>query len=363
MRTKPVPHASVARIAASGTQNTSATSILSTIVISGFTTATNGRMINGGSDGVRGLMSSSVPRMTPSRARSTPVSSHVSRIAVCSRSRSPGSIRPPGHAMWPLHGSRSASARLIINSSGSPSGDGRSTSAIAASRAMPSGSSRLPRMLGETPRESSDVRMGEQCVERRHDSFDVATGLAPTAKAGDHRRDVLVAHLLQSIGGENRSASRRAVDDDVRVARNPRLDLRLEIAARDVHGPGNLAEVHLVEVANVEERDRLATRLHLEHLLRRDLGDARMRFGDELGGGFHSAIVCVGLHWLAIYSIVSVFESASSTAVRAERKRPLVGDVAHGNFSDTRNRTSVGHLVQQVGERAILVALGRRESR
>ena len=67
--------------------------------------ATNGRMMSGGKCGERGRMSSSVPRMRPCRSRSTPVSSHVSRIAVCSRSRSVGSMRPPGHATWPLHGS------------------------------------------------------------------------------------------------------------------------------------------------------------------------------------------------------------------------------------------------------------------
>ena len=50
----------------------------------------------GGSDGVRGVMSSSVPSTRPSRARSMPVSSHVSRIAVCSRSRSRGVHAPAG---------------------------------------------------------------------------------------------------------------------------------------------------------------------------------------------------------------------------------------------------------------------------
>ena len=58
--------------------------------------ATNGVTMIGGSTGVRGLSSSSVPNTRPSRARSMPVSSRVSRTAVSCSVASVGIAAPAG---------------------------------------------------------------------------------------------------------------------------------------------------------------------------------------------------------------------------------------------------------------------------
>ena len=139
-----MPHAPCSRSAETGTQNALATSSDGTISTSALTSATYGRITSGGSSGERGRRSSRWPRRRPSRATSMPVSSRVSRTAVTARSRSAGSMRPPGHAMCPLHGSPSNSARLIMSSSGSPFSRERSTSRIAARRVGPSGSIARP---------------------------------------------------------------------------------------------------------------------------------------------------------------------------------------------------------------------------
>ena len=117
---------------ASGTQNVAATSSLGVSVTSGSTIATNGRMMIGGSERLRGARSSRRPSIRPC-VRSSASSSCVSRTAATSSEASPGSRRPPGNAMWPLHGSRSSSARLMNNNSGALSTT-RSTAVTAASR-------------------------------------------------------------------------------------------------------------------------------------------------------------------------------------------------------------------------------------
>src|SRR5205085_2566291 len=97
------------------------------------------------------------------------------------------------------------------------------------------------------------------------------------------------AHLLEHLRGERRAVAARAVEHDAALARHTRLDRRLEHAARDVHRAGDVPEVPLVRLAHVDERQILAALHRVAHLLRRDLGDALLRFGEQLGGGLHGA--------------------------------------------------------------------------
>jgi hypothetical protein len=75
---------------------TSETSALRTAPGVRSTTTTYGRTMIGGSTGVRGRISSSMPSTRPSVRRSSPTSSNVSRSAVSSSDASAGSKRPPG---------------------------------------------------------------------------------------------------------------------------------------------------------------------------------------------------------------------------------------------------------------------------
>ncbi len=72
-----------------------------------------------GSRGLVGATSSSRPSVVPTRARSTPVSSSVSRHAVSRSPPSASSLRPPGRAMCPDQGSRSERARWMRRKSSS----------------------------------------------------------------------------------------------------------------------------------------------------------------------------------------------------------------------------------------------------
>src|SRR5690348_5904466 len=183
---------------------------------------------------------------------STPVSSYVSRMAVAARSASPGSARPPGQAMCPLHGSRSATARWIISSSGSLSARARSASMIAAARA-PAGSV-ISRPGRSASARSSCLTTG--CVASRPMSVvHVTAGFGPAAKPAGERAHLLVAHLVQRVRGERATVAARAIDHHLRIARNGSFDLGLQRAARDVQRTRDAPEVHLLLVAHVEEGD------------------------------------------------------------------------------------------------------------
>ena len=59
---------------------------------------------------------------------------------------------------------------------------------------------------------------------RYESSRDVPSDVEPPAESFRHRRYILVAHLLERVGRERRAISARAVDDDLFVTRNRRLD-------------------------------------------------------------------------------------------------------------------------------------------
>ena len=65
--------------------------------------------------------------------------------------------------------------------------------------------------------------------------------------------------LRERVGGERGALARGAVEDDARVAVGDRaLDARLEIAARDVHGAGDVPAVPLLGLAHVDQDDAVA---------------------------------------------------------------------------------------------------------
>src|SRR5207248_5709873 len=72
------------------------------------------------------------------------------------------------------------------------------------------------------------------------------------------RGDVLVAELVQRLRAEDGTAPDGAIDDDrLRVIGGDRFDARLEEAAGDVNGTGDLPLVPLVLLADVDEERRV----------------------------------------------------------------------------------------------------------
>jgi hypothetical protein len=83
----------------------------------------------------------------------------------------------------------------------------------------------------------------------------------PVGIAACERDDVLVAELLERFRGEERAVARLAVDDDRRgLVRRGGLDLRLQEAADEMDGAGDVALVPLVLLAHVDE-ERVALEL------------------------------------------------------------------------------------------------------
>src|SRR5687768_1166835 len=186
--------------------------------------------------------------------------------------------------MWPLHGSPAYDARLIMRSSTSPSSASRMMSATAACRATPSGVMTAPGRRASMSAMCA-IRGCSSAAASRSDgvlSLDIASGLRPARKPGGHGYHILITHLLHRIGGERRAIPARAVDHDLPIARDDRLDLRLEGSARNVHRPREVAEIPFVRLAHVEVDGVLTARLHLEDLRRRHLADALLRFIDQV---------------------------------------------------------------------------------
>ena len=91
---------------------------------------------------------------------------------------------------------------------------------------------------------------------------DGIAAVLPQRDAAGHRLDVLEAELLQRVRGERAALARGAVQDHVLRAVGDRgVDARLEIAARDVLGAGQVARVPLAALADVDEGDALAREL------------------------------------------------------------------------------------------------------
>src|SRR5262249_50811367 len=95
----------------------------------------------------------------------------------------------------------------------------------------------------------------------------------PVGEAAGERDDVLVAHLLERLRGEGRAVADRAIEDDrLTRVRGGALDARLEVAARDVHSPWDVALVPLVLLADIDD-ERLASFDQLAGACGVDLGD------------------------------------------------------------------------------------------
>jgi hypothetical protein len=168
--------------------------------------------------------------------------------------------------------------------------------------------------------------------------------MSPPASAGE-RADVGVTHLLHRVGGEGRAISARAVDDDLGIARDDRFDLRLEIAARDVHRVGNLAEVDLLLVADVEKGDA-ATLMQCERFGRVDLANARLRFVDQVGATLHLV--------LQLSCVVSSESDVQRAVVgvelghRTDRNCPLIVDVADRCTGHRRHSREIRRFAEYV---------------
>ena len=80
-------------------------------------------------------------------------------------------------------------------------------------------------------------------------------GALPLLEPAGHRRDVRVAHLLEGLGCEQRADAAGAVQDHLGIAIGDRgLDLLLDVALADMHGPGQVALLPLGGLADVDER-------------------------------------------------------------------------------------------------------------
>src|SRR4051812_13784945 len=94
--------------------------------------------------------------------------------------------------------------------------------------------------------------MLQDCRRPPRSFLDFAVDVGPSQKSTRHRRYVLVSHLLHRQRRERGAVSTRAVDDDSLRAIDHSLDLRLEIAAREMNGPRKVAEIPFVGLAHVE---------------------------------------------------------------------------------------------------------------
>ena len=88
---------------------------------------------------------------------------------------------------------------------------------------------------------------------------EVVAAVLPQREAAGHHRHVVVAEqLLHRDRGERRAVLRGAVRDHPPVAVGDRLlDAGLQVAARNVHGAGDVAHLVLLLLADVEDHGRL----------------------------------------------------------------------------------------------------------
>ena len=118
--------------------------------------------------------------------------------------------------------------------------------------------------------------------------LDLVAAVLPQRDPAGHRLDVLVAEVLgQRVGGERRAVARGAVEDDaLRAVGDRALDARLEVAARDVLGAGQVPGAN----SSVSRTSTMATPSspRLGDLGRVDLVDLRLDAADVLGSGRRS---------------------------------------------------------------------------
>ncbi len=98
--------------------------------------------------------------------------------------------------------------------------------------------------------------------------FPRVAGAFPGAVAAAHRHDLLVAHVLELPGSEERARAARTVGDDGRgLVRDVLLDADLEEAARHRHRAGQMSLAVLVLLAHVDQHVTAAAAELLTHLV------------------------------------------------------------------------------------------------
>jgi hypothetical protein len=115
--------------------------------------------------------------------------------------------------------------------------------------------------------------------------LDLVAAVLPQGDAARHRAHVAEAEQLRErVGGERGALARRAVEDDRLVAvGHVRVDARLQVPARDVHGARDVAAVPLLRLAHVDQGDPVAE--VLGDLGGVDLLDLLLDLPDDLGSG------------------------------------------------------------------------------
>ena len=121
----------------------------------------------------------------------------------------------------------------------------------------------------------------------RAGQHDLAAVPLPIGEAADQRVHVLVAQLLQRLGGERRAVTGGAVDDHgcAAVAGDP-FHARLEMPARDVDGIRDVPLLPFVHLAHIDPDGAVEG----ARRFRVDLGDRRLRRLKQLAVRGHNYI-------------------------------------------------------------------------
>src|SRR4051812_29520370 len=118
--------------------------------------------------------------------------------------------------------------------------------------------------------------------------FGGETLLVPAAPAAVHGDGVLVAHLLEIVGGKCGAESAATVQDDFLIlVRDGLFDVALDDAFTEVDGAGNVSLAPLIVFADVDQRELLAgiqALLYFSNVGLFDAGLGVVDDGEESGG-------------------------------------------------------------------------------
>jgi hypothetical protein len=131
--------------------------------------------------------------------------------------------------------------------------------------------------------------------ERGRD-LDLVAAVLPEGDAALHRLDVLVTEdLLEGVGRPRRAIARGAVEDHAAgLVRSGALDPRLEVAAGDVNGAGEVRLVPLMLLTDVDDHGAVAGSVldQVVDLPRVHFRDALLDLPDYVWGVRHYFIKC-----------------------------------------------------------------------
>src|ERR1700738_3250763 len=83
--------------------------------------------------------------------------------------------------------------------------------------------------------------------------------LTPIPNSAVHRNHILVAHLLQVVGGQSRAEASTAIQHQLGVKRgNPRLDVALDDAFAQMKGPGEMVLGEFAFLPHIHQRELLS---------------------------------------------------------------------------------------------------------